>query len=286
MSIYVFLEGFLKVFTILAIILFAIIYALFYFQTLLKLDKAILSGFENLKLTPKISYCNFKNLIYRKLLIVNDIVLSTFVFVHETIGSCVDFINHIKDSMIYLKVNFVGHDRVGYNYDVANDVQESIAFERDMLQSITKDLPKNKTVVVGYFYGGPIVLPDTTRYKKEVLLAPAVFSNTEVISWLLNFYRWKLTHWFVYPIWRQAAKEKLSHKNNLKNLEKKWSQNSNEILAIYSENNHLFPFANSGKLAAQFPKEQFELNQIKRGDHENIWNRFDFIKEQFILSLN
>ncbi|MDP4599513.1 MAG: hypothetical protein NWS84_00055, partial [Polaribacter sp.] len=164
--------------------------------------------------------------------------------------------------------------------------QESIAFERDMLQSITKDLPKNKTVVVGYFYGGPIVLPDTTRYKKEVLLAPAVFSNTEVISWLLNFYRWKLTHWFVYPIWRQAAKEKLSHKNNLKNLEKKWSQNSNEILAIYSENNHLFPFANSGKLAAQFPKEQFELNQIKRGDHENIWNRFDFIKEQFILSLN
>ena len=95
MSIYVFLEGFLKVFTILAIILFAIIYALFYFQTLLKLDKAILSGFENLKLTPKISYYNFKNLIYRKLLIVNDIVLSTIVFVHETIGWCVDFINHI-----------------------------------------------------------------------------------------------------------------------------------------------------------------------------------------------
>ena len=92
---------------------------------------------------------------------------------------------------------------------------------------VLKDLPKNKTVVVGYSYGGPIVLADTTRYKKAVLLAPAVFSSREVMPWLLNFYKWEVTRWMVPPIWKQAAKEKLSHKNDLKVFEKHWNQNSN-----------------------------------------------------------
>ena len=48
----------------------------------------------------------------------------------------------------------------------------------------------------------------------------------------------------------------------------------------------LVPYANSEKLATQFPKEQFELIQIRRGDHGIIWNRFDFIREQLILCLN
>jgi uncharacterized protein len=286
MFISVFFRRFLKVFTIILLCLFTLIYGLFYFYTSPKSDKAILSEFEDVSLNPKISYHNFNNLKYRKLSIVNDTVLPTIVFVHGTIGSCLDFVKYMKDSMIYSKANFVSYDRVGYNYDDANDVQESIAFERDMLQSITKDLPKNKTIVVGYSYGGPIVLADTTRYKKAVLLAPAVFSSREVMPWLLNFYQWKATRWLVPPIWKQAAKEKLSHKNDLKVFEKHWNQNSNEILAIHGENDDLVPYANSEKLAAQFPKEQFELIQIRRGDHGIIWNRFDFIREQLILCLN
>ncbi len=261
-------------------------YGLFYFFTSPKSDASILGEFEDVSLTPKISYHEFQNLKYRKLSIVNDTTLPTIVFVHGTVGSCLDFINYMKDPMIYSKANFVSYDRVGYNYDDANEVQESIAFERDMLQSITKDLPKNKTVVVGYSYGAPIVLADTTRYKKAVLLAPAVFSNKEVTPWLLNFYKWEITRWLVPPIWKQAAKEKLSHKNDLKIFENNWNQNDNEIVAIHGENDQLVPYENSEKLAEQFPKNQFDLIQIRRGDHGVIWNSYDFIREQLILCLN
>jgi pimeloyl-ACP methyl ester carboxylesterase len=283
MFISVFFRRFLKVFTIILFCLFTLIYGLFYFYRSLKSDKAILSEFKDLKLSLKISYHNFNNLKYRKWSIVNNTVLSTIVFVHETIGSCVDFVSYMKDSMIYSKANFVSYDRVGYHYDHANDVQESIAFERDMLQTTTKDLPKNKTVVVGYSYGGPIVLANITWSKKAVLLAPAVFSIREVMLCLFSFYQRKVTPWLVPPIWKQAAKEKLSYKNDLKVFEKHWNQNSNEILAIHGENDDLVPYANSDKLAAHFPKEQFELIQIRRGDHGIIWNRFDFIREQLIL---
>lgn len=281
-----FFRRFVKVFSIIIFFLFVLFYGLFYFFTSPKSDASILGEFEDVSLTPKISYHEFQNLKYRKLSIVNDTTLPTIVFVHGTVGSCLDFINYMKDPMIYSKANFVSYDRVGYNYDDANEVQESIAFERDMLQSITKDLPKNKTVVVGYSYGAPIVLADTTRYKKAVLLAPAVFSNKEVTPWLLNFYKWEITRWLVPPIWKQAAKEKLSHKNDLKIFENNWNQNDNEIVAIHGENDQLVPYENSEKLAEQFPKNQFDLIQIRRGDHGVIWNSYDFIREQLILCLN
>lgn len=282
----IFFRRFLRVFATILLVIFGIFYGLFYFFTSPKSDKKILSEFEDVNFSPSITYHNFKNLKYRKLTIVNDTTLPTIVFVHGTVGSCVDFIEYMKDPMIYSKANFVSYDRVGYNYDDTNQVQESIAFERDMLQSITKDLPKEKTVVVGYSYGAPIVLADTTRYKKEVLLAPAVFSNKEVMPWLLNFYKWKATRWMIPPIWKQASKEKLSHQNDLKIFEQNWSQNKNDILVIHGDKDDIVPFENATFLETKFPKEKFDLVQVRTGGHGLIWSKYEFIREQLILSLN
>ncbi|NCT08942.1 MAG: alpha/beta hydrolase [Flavobacteriia bacterium] len=282
----VFFRKFLKVFVTILFVLFGLFYGLFYFFTSPKSDENILSEFDETYLNPKITHHNFKNLKYRKLTIINDTILPTIVFVHGTIGSCVDFIEYMKDSMMYSKANFVSYDRVGYNYDDQNEVQESIAFERDMLQSITKNLPKNKTVVVGYSYGGSIVLADTTRYKKEVLLAPAVFSSKEVMPWLLNFYEWKATRWLIPPIWRQASKEKLSHRKDLRFFEDNWNQNKNDILVVHGDKDDIVPFENATVLATKFPKKKLDLIQVRTAGHGLIWSQYEFIREQLILSLN
>jgi len=282
----VFFRKFLKVFVTILFVLFGLFYGLFYFFTSPKSDENILSEFDETYLNPKITHHNFKNLKYRKLTIINDTILPTIVFVHGTIGSCVDFIEYMKDSMMYSKANFVSYDRVGYNYDDQNEVQESIAFERDMLQSITKNLPKNKTVVVGYSYGGSIVLADTTRYKKEVLLAPAVFSSKEVMPWLLNFYEWKATRWLIPPIWRQASKEKLSHRKDLRFFEDNWNQNKNDILVVHGDKDDIVPFENATVLATKFPKKKLDLIQVSTAGHGLIWSQYEFIREQLILSLN
>ena len=281
-----FLSKFFKVFITILFVLFGLFYGLFYFFTSPKSDKKILSEFKDVDLKPRITHHDFNNFKYRKLIIINDTVLPTIFFVHGTIGSCADFIEYIKDSMVYSKANFVSYDRVGYNYDVQNEVQESIAFERDMLQSITKDLPKKKIVVFGYSCGGPIVLADTTRYKKAVLLAPAVFSSKEVMPLLLSFYKWRATRWLIPPIWKQASKKKLSHQKDLSVFEKNWSQNKNDILVVHGDKDKIVPFDNATFLKTKFPKEKFDLVQVRTAGHGLIWSKYEFILEQLILSLN
>lgn len=286
MYVSVFFRKFLKILAAILFILFAIFYALFYFFTAPKSDKEVLSEFKDTSLKPVLSFHKFNNFKYRKLTITNDTLLPTIVFVHGTVGSCVDFVEYMKDSLVYSKANFVSYDRVGYNYEDQNEVQESIAFERDMLQSITKNLTKKNTVVVGYSYGGPIVLADTTQYKKTLLLAPAVFSRQEVMPWLLNFYKWDATRWLVPPIWKQASKEKLSHQKDLKIFEESWNKNHNDIVVIHGDKDEIVPFGNATNLSSFFPKKKFDLVQVRRAGHGLIWSQYEFIREQLILSLH
>ena len=72
--------------------------------------------------------------------------------------------------MLFENANFITYDRIGYNYQEENEVQESIAFERDMLEDIIKDLNPQKTILVGYSYGGPIALASYKKYRKVIFI--------------------------------------------------------------------------------------------------------------------
>jgi uncharacterized protein len=279
-------KRFLKILSGLVLIVFVIVYSLFYYYTQPKSDNDIHSKFSDQRIKPTITYKIFKNLTFRELSIISDESLPTIVFVHGTIGSSIDFLAYMKDSSLSKKANFLSYDRVGYNYNDKNNVQESIAFERDLLQSITKDLAKNKTILVGYSYGGPIVLADFNKYKSLVLLAPAVYSEVEPMPWLVNIYKWKLTRWLVPPIWQKASKEKLSHQKDLKNFETEWSKNPNEIISIHGKEDVIVPYSNSEYLLSQFNKNQFKLITIPKAGHSLVWTEFNFIKEQLIKLLN
>lgn len=280
------LKKFLKITSYVLLILLVGLYTAFYYFTLPKSDKKVLATFETSTVKPKLSYEKFKNFEYRKLTFIKDTTLPTVVFVHGAIGSCLDFSRYIKDTLLSKKANFISYDRVGYNHDDKNDVQESIVFEADVLEDITKNLPKEKTIIVGYSYGGPIALAVKNKYKKIVLFAPAVYSKVEPMPWILTLYKWKITRWLVPDIWKQAAKEKMTHREDLQNFEKNWHKNSNKIVSIHGDEDAIVPYENSEYLETQFPKEQFELITIKEAGHGLIWTNFDFIKQQLLNQLD
>lgn len=280
------LKKFLKITSYVLLILLVGLYTAFYYFTLPKSDKKVLATFETSIVKPKLSYEKFKNFEYRKLTFIKDTTLPTVVFVHGAIGSCLDFSRYIKDTLLSKKANFISYDRVGYNHDDKNDVQESIAFEADVLEDITKNLSKEKTIIVGYSYGGPIALAVKNKYKKIVLFAPAVYSKVEPMAWMLTLYKWKITRWLVPDIWKQAAKEKMTHREDLQNFEKNWHKNSNKIVSIHGDEDAIVPYENSEYLETQFPKEQFELITIKEAGHGLIWTNFDFIKQQLLNQLD
>ena len=262
------------------------VYLAFAYFTRPKSDADILATFKDFNNKPVLTTDNFKEFEFRKLTIQKHDTLPTFVFVHGTIGSCIDFAEYMKDSTLSSKANFVSYDRIGYNYENEYEVQESIAFERNMLQSITKDLNKSKTILVGYSYGGPIALADFSEYKKVILLAPAVYSKVEPMPFLVNLYKWKLTRWLVPDIWKEASKEKLSHREDLKKIEKNWNKNPNTILSIHGDDDMIVPYSNSEYLLKIMPKERFSLKTIPDAGHALVWTEFETIKDEFLKALN
>ncbi|CAM1360255.1 Pimeloyl-ACP methyl ester carboxylesterase [Tenacibaculum sediminilitoris] len=267
-------------------VIFLILYYLFWSFSAPKSDSKVLEKFVDSSVLPILIHKNFKGFEYRKLSIVKDTTLPTLVFVHGTIGSSTDFIEYMKDSILLSKANMISYDRVGYNYQDKNTVQESIAFERDMLSSILQDINTDKIILVGYSYGGPIALAIQQKVRKVILLAPAVYSKVEPMPWSLNLYKWKLTRWLVPSVWQEASREKLSHKQDLRLFENSWKSTPNRIVSIHGTSDWIVPFENSTFLEHQFPKNQFELIRIPDAGHGFIWSKFDDIKQLLIHQLD
>ncbi len=276
----------LKIIGVIILLLFIGLYILFYIATAPKSDKKVLKEFQELGVTPTITKEKFKTFEYRKVAIVKDTTLPTIVFVHGTIGSVLDFKRYMTDSLLLRKANMIIYDRIGYNYKDKNNVQESIAFEVEMLEHIAQELDSSKTILAGYSYGGPIALASKKPYKKVILFAPAVYSKVEPMPWALNFYKWKLTRWMVPPIWRQASKEKMTHREDLKNFEQTWGENPNQVVSIHGNADGIVPFDNSTYLESKLAEERFELVTIPEAGHGFIWSNFTELKNELLKQLN
>ncbi len=277
------LKKILKITLIIITLLFITLYVAFYQLTKPKPQKNGLEGFPTELSKLLITTEKFKGFEYRHISIQRHDTLPTLVFVHGTIGSGFDFKYYLRDSLLLENANMIAYDRIGYNYNDKNDVQESIAFEAEMLDHIIDN--RKNVILVGYSYGGPIVLASKKDVKKIVLLAPAVYSEVEPMPFLIYFFKWKITRWLVPPIWKQASKEKISHKADLKKFEDSWSNTKNTVISIHGNKDKIVPYENSLFLERQFPKEQFELITIRNGSHSLVWTHKKVIKEELLKLL-
>lgn len=276
------LKKFLKITSIIFCFLLIGVYTLFVYFSSPDSDKDLLEKFDKFPQKPIIQHQKYKNFNYRTLKIIKDTSLPTLIFIHGTIGSCSNFVKYMSDNELLEKFNMISYDRIGYNYNDKYHVQESISFEKDLVEDLVKNIPSEKIILVGYSYGGPIALAVKKKLNKIILLAPAVHSKVEPMPWALNFYKWKLTRWLVPKIWKEASKEKISHIRDLQNFEQNWKSTANTITSIHGNSDWIVPYSNSEFLQNQFPKEQFELITIQNAGHDLVWSEFPIIKQQLL----
>lgn len=278
----------LKIISVLLVLLFAVLIILFYRFSSPKSDDKIREDFSEKNVEIIIKHNSYKKFSYRVLKCQNEIDtnLSTIVFIHGSIGSALDFKSYLLDNDLNEKANLISYDRVGYGIHQTGNVQESIAFEMELLHNLLRGLDKKSIILVGYSYGGPIALASKNEYKKIVLLAPAVYSKAEYMPWALNLYKWKITRWLLPKIWKAASKEKLSHKSDLLNFESKWNENPSKILSIHGDHDWIVPIENSFYLKKKFSSQQFELVTLNNAGHGLVWSNFDEIKNLLLQQLN
>jgi len=282
------LKQVLKIIGILFLAVIILVIWQFYRFSIPKTDVAIFKEFKKNNVPVFIDKKEFKSFDYRVLATqkVIDTTLPAIVFIHGSIGSALNFKKYMLDSLLRKKANLISYDRIGYGIYQTGEVQESIAFEKDMLEDLITKLNPNKTILVGYSYGGPIALASKKKYKKIVLLAPAIYSNQETLPWLLNFYKWKITRWMLPKTWQAASKEKLTHKKDLQNFEKSWNENPSKIICIQGNDDWIVPYENSLLLQQQISSKKFKLVTLKNAGHGLVWTNFKDIKRVLIQQLN
>ncbi|WP_372795157.1 alpha/beta fold hydrolase [Lutibacter sp.] len=278
----------LKVITIILSVLLIALITMFYRFSIPKSDKKIINYFVESNSQVYITEHTFKEFKYRVLETQKEIdtLLPTLVFIHGSIGSSLDFKKYLADVELNNKANLISYDRIGYGTKQTGNVQESIAFETDLLEDLTKDLIKKNTILVGYSYGGPIALASKNEYKKIILLAPAVYSKVEPMPWALHFYKWTATRWLLPKVWKAASKEKLTHKKDLLNFETTWGENPSKIISIHGNEDWIVPYENSLYLKEKFSSEQFDLVTLNHAGHGLVWSQFNEIKSILLQQLN
>lgn len=280
-----------KIFKILGVtflLILAVLVVLFYRFSTPKFDKEITKIFNEENKEVVITHKEFNNFSYRVLAVQKEIdsALPTIVFVHGSVGSSLDFKKYMLDVDLNSKANLISYDRIGYGIEQTGNVQESISFETKLLEDLIKDLDKSKLILVGYSYGGPIVLASKTANKKIILLAPAVYSKVEPMPMLLNIYKWKATRWLMPKVWKAASKEKLSHRVDLQRFENNWQLNQSNIITIHGDEDWIVPYENSLFLEEKFSPQQFELVTLNGVGHGLVWTHFKEIKGILIQQLN
>ena len=207
------------------------------------------------------------------------------VFIHGSIGSSHDFKSYLSDTEFNNKSNLISYDRIGYGIHHTGNAMESIENETELLDELLSGLDKSKIILVGYSYGGPIALASINKYKKIILLAPAVYSKVELLPWALNLYKWKVSRWLVPEMWKAASKEKLSHKSDLQKFENQWNKNPSQIISVHGDQDWIVPIENSFYLEENFSSEQFELVTLNNSGHGLVWSNFDEIKKIVLQQL-
>ena len=282
------LKKIVKVSLVVVFLLLISVYFLFISFSSPKSSLKILEEYKDKNIKIEILDNRYKTFKFRSLSFQKEIDSSklNMVFIHGAIGSSTDFNNYLQDSLIRIKFNMFSYDRIGYNHDEKMLAQQSIEFEKDLLEHYIKKLDSKKTVLVGYSYGGPIALASKKKYKKIVLLAPAVYSKVEPMPFMLNFYKWKLTRWLVPHVWKSASLEKLNHKEELRKFENNWNDGLSNVISIHGDMDGIVPLENSLFLEDQFSKDKFELKVIKNVGHSLVWSNFEFIKLELLKLAN
>ena len=269
---------------VLVIILVYLIYAF----TSPSSDAEILEKFEGDSIQPIISYEVFKDKQVRVIAMQKEIdsLLPILFFVHGSPGSSMDFRRYLSDPVLNSLANIISYDRIGYGPERTGEVLNTLQEEVDLLHQLLKGMDVSKVVLVGYSYGGTVVMASDLDYKKKIALAASVKGDLEPMFWAMNLYSWKLTRPLIPKVFRGASIEKFRHVTELGEYEKKWNVSKSKVLSIHGKEDFIVPFENSIYLQQLLDKTKFSLIPLEEGNHSLIWTNFDLIKIELIKSLS
>lgn len=234
-----------------------------------------------------VTHKEFKGLKYRYLAPLDfDKNKPTLLFIHGAIGSLLDFKSLITDFEMKEKYNMISFDRPNYGDIYDKNYIHKISFESEIVLDLLNEYDSDvENILVGYSYGGPIagLAQFDERISKTVLVAPAVDPESEVVPFLISFYKNKYTRFLVPGVWQEASKEKLKHVDDLKELKKIWELIDKPIIHIQGVDDSLVPYVGTSKFLQKNIKEEFYLHiPVSGKGHGFVFSEKEVFTDYFL----
>ncbi len=251
-----------------------------------KSDAQILKTFEGEKHQPHIRISDFRGKEIRVIEMQEkrDTMLPSLVFVHGSPGSSMDFKRYLKDEALNEHFNIIAYDRVGYSDRNPGAPLNSVDEEVELLHTIVSEYEIDKTTVLGYSYGGTVVMASPLDYRQKVALAAAVKGELEPLFWALKLYEWRWTRPMLPGVLRAASEEKMRHIQELTGDDERWKESPSNVLAVHGKKDFIVPYQNSMYLA-ELLGDRLELVTLQDGDHALIWTEFELIKKLLLRKI-
>jgi len=258
----------------------ATIIFLFYRMSRIQSDKFILDTINTAEHIFELKRGTYQDIKYRYVISKNfDSMKPTIVLVHGSIGSITNFQNYIP-SFSDADVNILILDRPNYGNDFNKNYERSIAFEALLVNDLSEQYwSKNKNIILGYSYGGPIVLyaHSIKPHDSVVLVSPAIDPLNEFIPIFIHVYKWSLTRSLIPRVWIEASKEKLGHVSDLEQYVDFWKNITGTIIHIHGDSDIIVPYENVNFLESQILSNHYSHIKIDGGGHGILWNNSDII---------
>jgi len=272
-----------KIFRIagLSLLLILIVFAVVAYRFISpKSDQEILESFQGERHQPTIQLFDFNGKRIRVIQMQPelDTLLPCLVFVHGSPGSSMDFKRYLKDEELNARFNLIAYDRVGYSDRNAGTPLKSVEEEVELLHALLREYDLRKTTLVGYSYGGTVVMASPAQFHRKVALAAAVKGELEPVFWGLKLYQWSLTRPLLPATIRAAAEEKLRHIDELRGNDARWNMSSTQVLAVHGKKDFIVPYQNSLYLE-KILGDKLDLVTLEEGNHALVWTEFELIKK-------
>jgi len=217
--------------------------------------------------------------------------LPVVIFFHGAPGGWDAFVDFMKDTKLLKQVKMISVDRPGYGDSDLGKPEVSLKKQATLLKPILKKYKtkKNKIILIGHSFGGPIIARLAIDYPKLVdgliFVAGSIDPNLEKEEWYRPVLRVPPIKWLM-PASLCATNEEICFlKGELTDMLPYWKNITVPTIVIQGEDDKLVPKGNADFAKKMLVNAPVQVQIIPAQNHFIPWNNPALIKNAIFEQL-
>jgi pimeloyl-ACP methyl ester carboxylesterase len=234
----------------LALILVLLLSSCFMMNRFIYTDAELEEHYINMALKPSYRTIEFEGHNVHYAVMSKSDTLPLLVMIHGAPGAWYGYMNLTDDTLLQRHFKMVAVDRLGYGHSGYGKAELSTEAQANAVESVIKkeNTFGKKVYLMGRSYGAPIAAVLAMRCPDEVakllMVSPVIDPDKEKFYWFSNMGRWKVVQWFLPDMMNVATKEKFSHADEMRKLQKEWKGLKTPTYVLVGENDDIADTAN------------------------------------------